>query len=1268
MESSSQKPEVLWKQFLSLGEDLLSQTGTRSVTQHLIDQVASQFSCLAQIYLVEPAYPLPGEDPVAILPGASAPEIVYQAYKTKTVQKITVNGSALSPVELAIPIINSDTLLAILHLSRPQEHPFVKQELDFLQSITSIAGVSMQLNRQITIKNWRFEQISLVRSVSAQIANVNDLDELCTRVTQLIQSSFGYYSVALFTIEEKSEFLKFRACATKETNRQPLEGVLVKLGQGMIGYSAKSGKERVAKDVNQDEYFQVIDTLPETKAEATFPLMAEGRILGVLDVQSREIESFHENDMMVLRSLADNIALAVEGAHLYTNLQKRADQLKAVIEIIFSLSSVLDLDTLLEEIVQRIHDRFNYPFVHIFTVHTGRRKVIYHTGSGMRYQHLRANSFAYDLDAEKGLIPIVARTGKPILANDVNLEPLYLPSRLPPYNTRSELTIPLLFGKEVLGVLDMQSDQVNSFDTEDLQLFEGLGAGIAVALRNANLFRTEKWRRQVADSFQDVASMLSSNIELSDLLDRILVELEKTLPCDASAIWLLNDNPKEDEEKVLHLAAVHGTSQSKLIKILEDKPETRNYLHRSLEQIKPSIRKPDDPIGPLGAACNMQSAYSSLSVPLRAGDKVLGTLTMAHHLDGRYGSESNAISATFANYAAVAIQNARLFSSAQEEAWSSTILLQVTEASQNITDEDELLTTMNRLIPLLVGIDKCAFYLLDTTKELFTMKSWYGFHPSEEEQKVEISNSVPYLKLITTREPVFVLDPKVEIALPSLNTTDTNGIVVLLPLIARGEVLGTLLVSHDSQNKMSSENRFREHTMAILQGITQQTAVALENIRLIETRQEEAYITAVLLQVAQAVVSQNNLPDILDTIIHLMPILVGIETCAIYLWDKREERFLPAQSISQNHNLRDWLKQSSFAPGEFNLLDEVRNQQKMAVAQLPLPPDAPENWKSLPCIPLTMEPSELIKSSKNWLVGFPLNIKSEFYGVLLTCENEIPTAYPQKRIELLNGVAQQISLAIQDDHLNQEMINRERMEQEIQLARQIQQTFLPNKLPKIKGWNLDLRWNTAREVGGDFYDIFATRNKRYAFTIADVSDKGMPAALYMTVTRTLIHSSAQSLSSPAKVLKQVNHQLMMDTQNGMFITAVFGFLDPLTGRIDFAIAGHNLPLIFRSCNSKIEPLPKGGMALGVLEAAAYTDMSLTLETGDVFLLYTDGVTETFSPDGEIFGEKRLMADMQQACLEHPENILENIQEHLNSFRASEILTDDLTMLSFQRKI
>jgi sigma-B regulation protein RsbU (phosphoserine phosphatase) len=165
------------------------------------------------------------------------------------------------------------------------------------------------------------------------------------------------------------------------------------------------------------------------------------------------------------------------------------------------------------------------------------------------------------------MIPWVARRGESILANDVDREPRYRPSRLPPDETRSELTVPLGFGGEVLGVLDVQSDQLNAFGEEDRFLFEALADNIAIALRNAYLYRSESWRRRVAESMSEVAGLLSADIALDEVLRTILSELERSLPLDLAAIWLLDEDAEEGETPAsseLHLAAMHGIDTAQL--------------------------------------------------------------------------------------------------------------------------------------------------------------------------------------------------------------------------------------------------------------------------------------------------------------------------------------------------------------------------------------------------------------------------------------------------------------------------------------------------------------------------------------------------------------------------------------------------------------------------------------------------------------------------------------------------------------------------------
>lgn len=765
-----------WQEFLNLGEELLRLPATPDLVQKLESTVAQKLNCTTKLWLCEPYYPLPGEPPVDTLPSEDSPKIVQETFqqKNRNSEPDTRKKSAPQTNEIAFPLTTRDNTLGILYATRESTNPFSAAECEYLKALCAFAAVSMQVNRQVTLKNWRYDQLSLVRSVSSQIANQLDLDELSKKVTNLIQCTFNYYYVGLYTLTPNNLQLQFRASSLECV---PTDSPIYQAayGEGLVGEVAKTGKEIICKDVSREPRYKYVDTLPDTKAEAVLPLIVENRILGVLDIQSQVKGAFHENDMLVIRSLSDNIALAVEGARLYNDLVKRADQLSALADINYSLSQILDLDKLLSEVVKIIHDRFSIPFVNLFTVHPGRKKIIFQAGSGKRSARLRSNAFAYDLYASKGIIPQVARNGETILANDVSLEPLYKPNRVSPNETKAELTIPIKFGNEVLGILDLQSDHLGAFTEDDQALFEGLASGVAISIRNANIFRTERWRRQVADSFKDVAGLLSAEMALDELLDKILVELEKNLPCDASAIWLVKKNPGSAENEMdLHLAAVRGTLRESITNKVDESNAVRKFLEYAIEENGPVIRQPTDPYGPLGAACNFKPNYSSIAVPLFSANEVIGVLTLAHRSEGKYGSEASIIATTFASYAAIAIENARLYTTAQEDAWSSTVLLQVAEAMQAISTDDELLSTIVRLTPLLVGINQCAVYLYDQNTMAYEMRKWYGFSPTPTEMSLKDDESIGLLKVRAKMEPVFIDNLEIELGISSFTAKKTQ--------------------------------------------------------------------------------------------------------------------------------------------------------------------------------------------------------------------------------------------------------------------------------------------------------------------------------------------------------------------------------------------------------------------------------------------------------------------------------------------------------------
>jgi sigma-B regulation protein RsbU (phosphoserine phosphatase) len=294
-------------------------------------------------------------------------------------------------------------------------------------------------------------------------------------------------------------------------------------------------------------------------------------------------------------------------------------------------------------------------------------------------------------------------------------------------------------------------------------------------------------------------------------------------------------------------------------------------------------------------------------------------------------------------------------------------------------------------------------------------------------------------------------------------------------------------------------------------------------------------------------------------------------------------------------------------------------------------------------------------------------VRNDLFGVMVVEEDAESRRFRQKRVEIITSIAQQVALSIQNEHLQREMVNRERLEHEIQLARQIQETFLPDQLPKISGWDLAASWHPARQVSGDYYDVFELPGEKLGFFIADVSDKGIPAAIFMAVTRTLVRAVVNDTESPAETMRRVNALLIPENKESMFVTAIYGRLSLKNGKLTYANAGHNPPLWFSSKDKKLTILNRTGPALGIIEALQMEEQTLTLNPEDFLLLYTDGLTEAFSADGEIFGDERLQKVFGEMELTTANGVLTAIEAAVNQFTGSLEAMDDLTMIGLKRK-
>jgi predicted ester cyclase len=291
----------------------------------------------------------------------------------------------------------------------------------------------------------------------------------------------------------------------------------------------------------------------------------------------------------------------------------------------------------------------------------------------------------------------------------------------------------------------------------------------------------------------------------------------------------------------------------------------------------------------------------------------------------------------------------------------------------------------------------------------------------------------------------------------------------------------------------------------------------------------------------------------------------------------------------------------------------------------------------------------------------------EFMGIAPTGEKHTLAALSLERVVDGKSVQHWVAPIEEEDtfqqRITQKAIERERMEQELRVARSIQQASLPEEVPTLAGWQITPYYRPAREVGGDFYDFHLLSEGRLGVVVGDATGKGVPAALVMSSTRSMLRAVARASNSPGEVLEQVNDLLVTDIPPNMFVTCFYGVLDPLSGSFTYANAGHDLPYLRHGGDA--EELRARGMPLGLMPGMSYEEQEIVLEPRDSALFYSDGLVEAHDPKGEMFGFPRLRG----LVAEHGDkrSLEDLLLDELYSFTGEDWeQEDDITLLTLER--
>jgi len=460
-----------------------------------------------------------------------------------------------------------------------------------------------------------------------------------------------------------------------------------------------------------------------------------------------------------------------------------------------------------------------------------------------------------------------------------------------------------------------------------------------------------------------------------------------------------------------------------------------------------------------------------------------------------------------------------------------------------------------------------------------------------------------------------------------------------VPLRVSNHVLGALCLGSPAGGVPSQEQ------LDSIETVVTQLALALLEDRNYTQHQEEAWITTVLLEVARHAAQPGDPIAALDAVLQLATLLAGTDW-AVLLLPATEGAGLgvgPTAGLRKSEAFD--LSTLRVNPTDFGIAPPFTESEQPEPIQLPA------------------VLSQVLKSDT--ALALVLSDGDDLLGLLLLQGERMS----QKRLSLLAGIGHQVSLRLENTRLIEEAAARRSLERELAMARSIQASFLPEDVPGVPGWELGVSWQVARAVGGDFYDFIplppVDGGEQLGVVIADVSDKGIPAALYMALCRTLVRSVATELIDPGATLQRVNQLLISDTRADLFVSVFYAVWQPQAGRLWYANAGHNPPILFQP-GTPARPVTPHNMVLGVDAGCRYESFELELQVGQGLVLYTDGVTEAFNHELQPFGLERLEnAVLSQIGLPAQE-LAQAIAGRVIEFQEQRDLSDDMTILTLKR--
>lgn len=479
----------------------------------------------------------------------------------------------------------------------------------------------------------------------------------------------------------------------------------------------------------------------------------------------------------------------------------------------------------------------------------------------------------------------------------------------------------------------------------------------------------------------------------------------------------------------------------------------------------------------------------------------------------------------------------------------------------------------------------------------------------------------------------------------------TNNLIAT-PLMVRNRIIGVIEVINSL-----GRTEFTEKDLELFNTFSEQAALAIHNRELIDSLKDinrelkkKVHELSSLHEIGKVLMSTLNEKDLFDSIVRIIADEMQADRVSIMIYAPDHD----ALEIISHFGLDLSPFERTFVSLDKSLAGKSYQDRKLIYTNA-----------------LEKSPYAAFRDVERYHTGGciiqPLMHGQEIYGVLNISDRQSPTGkeFNDDDLRLVSTIASQVTRSIQNFRLLNEMLQKRSYEKELEITSSIQKSILPSHFQKSAWFDLGVISEPAKLMGGDFYDLMAFDGDQYVFSVADVSGKSLPAALFMAVTSSIIRTYGREIKAPAEVLYKANDLIYQDSQSGMFVTLFYAFFDAPSHELFYASAGHNEQLIFRHDTHTFEKLGTRGRPLGVVDSqlhGPFGEGRAFLNEGDLLILYTDGVVEAINERKEEFGFDRFCRIISDNMLLSSDQLVKKIFREVKTFAGSEAQYDDFTLM------